>query len=86
MEKILNTPMTENDAEAGTVKEYLCKLLTLVIMKEEGFNGKRPFGNSGWKCDLYYSLLNKHVDDGISSDEEEDCDRALLAAIRYMCL
>ena len=55
-EEILALPMQENDAGVGTVKEYLVALLANLWYEEEGFSGKRPFGNSGWKHDIFETL------------------------------
>jgi hypothetical protein len=46
--KILNTPI-ECELGDSTIGGYLCELLITLLNKEEGFSGKRPFGNSGWK-------------------------------------
>ena len=40
-----------------TVRDYLRTLLMTLWEEEEGFSGKRPFGNSGWKYDLYEPLI-----------------------------
>lgn len=85
MESILDTPMYPNDANAETIRDYFKALLSLLLVKEEGFNSKRPFGSSGWKYDLYAALL-KRQDLALSQEEHEDCERALLAAARYMCI
>lgn len=54
---ILGTPMPEgNDADAATIGDYLIRLLSDVWEYGEGFDGKRPFGNSGWEWDLYAAL------------------------------
>lgn len=55
--QILALPLTENDAGATTVKAYLLALLSRVWELDESFSGKRPFGNSGWKGDLYSPLV-----------------------------
>ncbi|CAO3404269.1 hypothetical protein [Azospirillum palustre] len=49
----LDLPMQENDARAATVRNYLKALLSGVWEKGESFDGKRPFGNSGWEYELY---------------------------------
>lgn len=54
---ILELPMAENDAKAKTVRDYLKALLSTLWTEDEGFSGKRPFGNSGWKYDLYAPLV-----------------------------
>lgn len=55
-QQVLDCPMGENDAEAKTIRDYLSKLLSLVWQEEEGFDGKRPFGNSSWQLEVYAAL------------------------------
>ena len=50
--RALSLSLPENDAEAATVRDYLLELLHAVLVEEESFSGKRPFGNSGWQHDL----------------------------------
>jgi hypothetical protein len=59
--EILAVPMGDNDAGATTVGDYLAKLLLDVWREGEGFDGKRPFGNSGWECELYVALARGGV-------------------------
>jgi hypothetical protein len=61
---ILDLEMQTNDAEAKTVRDYLKALLTAVWEQDECFSGKRPFGNSGWKYDLYIPLVKAGVISG----------------------
>jgi hypothetical protein len=62
---ILALPMPSyNDAEAKTIGEYLKKLLAEVWEREECFSGKRPFGNSGWKYEVYAALVIGKVVEG----------------------
>ena len=59
-----------------TIKDYLKKLLSELWIREEGFSGKRPFGNSGWQYDVYKPLIAKGLISG-SLDEEgyiNECD------------
>ena len=58
---ILDLPMEQNDAGAATVRDYLKALLSSVWEKEEGFSGKRPFGNSGWQDEVHSALAAAHV-------------------------
>ena len=47
------------DSDAGdniTVRDYLFELLDTLWFEEEGFNGKRPYVNSGWQYDVYHAL------------------------------
>ena len=66
---IQHIEIQENDAKAKKIKEYLKKLLLGVWIKEESFNGKRPFGNSGWKYEVYVALARAKV---ISADMDDD--------------
>lgn len=85
----LAAPMEDdNDAGAETVRAYLAKLLQTLWREEEGFNGKRPFGNSGWQSDIHLALVNAGLipgtfdEDGcLDSVDEEAADAVLLAAI-----
>lgn len=54
--QILAVPMGTNDSREETVGGYLAALLELVWDEGEGFDGKRPFGNSGWHYDLHRPL------------------------------
>ena len=61
MNEILALPMDENDADAETIGDYLVKLLLTLWLEGEGFNGKRPFGNSGWQLELYHALVRGNI-------------------------
>lgn len=54
-----------------TVEEYLRKLLAALWEKEDMFSGKRPFGNSGWKWDIYKPLIEAGLTPG-ALDEDGD--------------
>jgi len=71
LDEVLCCPMLPNDANAGTVGEYLLKILRNVWEDGEGFSGKRPFGNSGWEYDIYYSLAEEGLIDATVDDEGE---------------
>jgi hypothetical protein len=55
--RILDLRLDGNDADAATVREYLIALLSELWTGEQGFSGKRPFGNSGWQYDIYIPLM-----------------------------
>lgn len=57
MDDILDVEMQPNDANAKTIRGYLKALVQVVWEQEEGFSGKRPFGNSGWQYDLALALV-----------------------------
>lgn len=89
---ILDLPLLNNDCGAETVREYLKQLLLILWEKEECFNGKRPFGNSGWKWDIYTSLVSAGLIDG-ELDEEgyiincdlKAADKMIITAIEELC-
>jgi hypothetical protein len=62
--KILALPLEDNDAGAATICDYLCALLKAVWTEEEGFSGKRPFGNSGWKSNIEVALVEAGAVEG----------------------
>lgn len=96
-EEVLAARLSENnDAGVETVREYLFKLLYDVWLYDEGFDGKRPFGNSGWKWELYIALIRAGIVNGsfdeygyvdeFSDEERGRADSLIFDAIRYMCL
>lgn len=92
MTDILNLKMDENDAEAETVGEYLKALLLTLWDEKESFDGKRPFGNSGWEYELYRPLLSAALVTG-ELDEDGDlldvddvaADELIREAIERLC-
>lgn len=52
-----------------TIREYLGALLTELWRQGEGFNGKRPFGNSGWKSDIYAVLIREGAVEGTLDED-----------------
>lgn len=71
-QEILKLGMAENDAGAITIREYLINLLRRVCVEQEGFSGKRPFGNSGWEFELYKALIIGGAMEG--KMDSDDCD------------
>ena len=73
-------PMQKNDAGAKTVGEYFKILLLTLWDEEDGFSGKRPFGNSGWKYEVYTALVSAGVVDGKIDEDgylgDVDCSAA----------
>lgn len=84
--EILALPMEPNDADAATIRDYLVKLLAEVWKWGEGFDGKRPFGNSDWFYDLLIPLVKAGVidgafdEDGYLEDSDNDAGHELIAA------
>lgn len=96
-------PATGSGAEAGvldttfecdlgdvTMREYFAALLTGLLEEEEMFSPKRPFGNSGWKWELYYALLKAGLIEGeedeigfdVDATQQMKGDGLLLAFVR----
>lgn len=90
-EEVLSTPMGENDADAANIRGYLIKLLEVLWEEQEGFGGKRPFGNSSWEYELHGALLDagyitgQRDEDGYIDDvDEASGSRLIFKAIRAL--
>ena len=75
-EDILNIKMQPNDAKAETIRDYLKALVRKVYEEDEGFDGKRPFGKSGWWTELYEAIENSGI-----NCAEESCNDLIHLAI-----
>lgn len=72
IQAVLDCPMQENDSGADTIRGYLKALLLTLWEENEGFSGKRPFGNSGWDSDLAMALVkNKFIKGRIYAEMDE---------------
>jgi hypothetical protein len=71
---ILALPLEQNRAKAKTVRGYLIALLRQIFREDEEFNGKRPFGQSGWQQDIAIALIKGGIIDG-ALDEDGFVDR-----------
>lgn len=88
---LLDTPMGSNGADAATIRDYLIKLLADVWEYGESFDGRRPFGNSGWEWELYGALIKAgHLtgrfdrDGDLEDVDVEAGDELIAAAIRAL--
>ncbi|ACU71843.1 hypothetical protein Caci_2934 [Catenulispora acidiphila DSM 44928] len=74
--QVLALPMPENDADATTIGDYLIKLLATLWDEKEGFDGKKPFGNSDWDGDLVVALIQAGAIEGELDEDRciEFCD------------
>ncbi len=85
-QQILALPMPENDAHAPTIRDYLVALLATLWDEKDGFDGKRPFGNSDWDGDLVIALARAGVVDGAIDEDgyldgcDDDAAEELIAA------
>jgi hypothetical protein len=78
IESVLEYEFESTDLGKCTIEHYLMALARQCWIKEEGFSGKRPFGNSGWKTDIYAAL----ADGGFIKGEKEDGDYFSLDTVR----
>lgn len=78
MTNVLDLEMSGNDAGAANIRDYLKALLLELWREGEGFSGKRPFGNSGWRYDLYIPLVKAGLVTGTFDSDGclEECDDA----------
>jgi len=87
--RVLRTKIEPLDVEAETIGEYLAELLVQLWIDGEGFSGKRPFGESGWKQWLYAGLIREGLIAGkldehgsiIDGVDTEEGDRLITLAI-----
>jgi len=64
-EKILELPVMRHDlGDTLSMREYFERLFLKLWEENEGFNAKRPWGNSGWEYDVYVTLIKNKVIDG----------------------
>jgi hypothetical protein len=68
---VLNFEYARWDLEPCTIRHYLVELAKQCWIKEDCFGGKRPFGNSGWKWDIYCALAEGGFVTG--TKDEDDC-------------
>lgn len=54
-----------------TIRNYLRELLSVVWIHSESFDGRRPFGNSGWRYDLLIPLAMEGLIDLGELDPED---------------
>ena len=54
-----------------TIKEWLQKLLIKLIEQGEGFDGKRPFGNSDWVYDVAECFIINGIIKGEKVEDED---------------
>lgn len=43
--------------EVITLRQYFYDLMSTLWCEQDGFSGKRPFGNSGWDYEVYKPLV-----------------------------
>ena len=82
------TTMRHDLNEEITLRQYFYDLMSSLWCEGEGFNGKRPFGNSGWDYDIYAPLVRAELikgridDDGyIAELDEVEANKFVLTKI-----
>jgi len=90
-EKEMNAILDARTGYDDTVRGFLQALLEKLLIEEEGFNGKRPFGDGGWKAMLIFDLAEaglvnckKNEDGEVYEVDEEQGELLLLQAIEYL--
>lgn len=77
LDNILKAPCKFDDVDADNIGQYLYNLLFDLWIYGEGFDSKRPFGNSGWDRDLFIALVEvKAIEGTVEYDEDgyiQDC-------------
>jgi hypothetical protein len=91
VQQILALPMDKNDANAATIGDYLVRLAEQAWVEEEGFSGKRPFGNSGWQHEIYIALIKNEAITGeldeygyIEDYDGQSADRIMTDVLRFL--
>lgn len=59
----LLAPVQSRDVGNMTVKDYLVLLLE-TLWEDDNFTSKRPFGNSGWRYDIFEAFARAGLVDG----------------------
>jgi len=85
-QQVLAAPMGENDADATTVRDYLIKLLAKLWREMEGFDSKRPFGNSGWDGEIALALVRAGFVEGEIDEEYGYLDGADYGRVEALVL
>lgn len=60
---LLANPIEQDDTDSTTLGAYLADLLVALLQEEEGFSGKRPLGNSGWRGPIEIAVAGDYTDD-----------------------
>lgn len=62
MENILELKFESGDLQKEvSIRQFFFELMKELWIEQEGFSGKRPFGNSGWDGDLIVCLIKNDL-------------------------
>lgn len=86
----LEVTFVHSDIGKTTIRGFLRRLLAQVWEDEEGFSGKRPWGNSGWQGDVEAALIRSgfatgSLDEDGYLDDDGNANEYLRALIDVMC-
>lgn len=85
-ESILNEPFKDCDfEETDTVRDVLKDLLKVLLVEQERFSGKRPFGNSGLFSGFEVPI-GKHFPEVVKVDDPDeygDIDSKIIDMTQY---
>jgi len=91
IKEVLDFEYDRWDLGKCSIRHYLLELLRTVWTEEEGFSGKRPFGNSGWQWDVYSALVSGEFIEGeldsdgfLDSFDKEEAEKLILNCIAYL--
>lgn len=86
IDDVLNFVYSNWDLGECSIRHYLIELAKRCWVEVDRFGGKRPFGNSGWKWDVYYALAEGGFVTGTKDDagnwddvDHEAADKIILA-------
>lgn len=86
---VLDLKFKSNDlGKKVTIRQFFFELMKTLWIEQEGFSGKRPFGNSSWDGDLIGCLVkNKLIkgkldEDGYLEDyDNKEVDKFVMSQI-----
>lgn len=73
IEKLLDMEIDTYDFDSITFREWIKAVLKTFFYEEHCFDGKRPFGSSGWTCDIeqHLAYLDPSVIDKVTYHNDE---------------
>lgn len=92
LEKVLSTPIKDTYYQGITIRSYLTDLLQALWLEADGFDAKRPLGDSDWQDVVYMELIRSGlvkgsltIDGCISEINQDEADDLMANVIYFMC-
>jgi len=89
--KILDLTIREEFQLPPTIGAFFRESMKKLWIEDEGFSGKRPFGNSDWKHGIYHALYDGGLIRGKTDEEgyltwwdRKEADKLILSALSAM--